>query len=81
MAIFKSISSLTISSDSMKSSISNPNVIGSISKNNSVACFDGGLGGFDGFGGCGGCGSCGGSRNTNIIILDINIGRRHRTYC
>ncbi|KAK5584394.1 hypothetical protein RB653_006005 [Dictyostelium firmibasis] len=76
MAIFKSISSITNSNGSLNSSISNSNFACSNSKDNSVACF-GGLGGWGGLGGFYGC--CGG-RNTNIINLDVDIGR-HRRCC
>ncbi|KAK5575157.1 hypothetical protein RB653_010413 [Dictyostelium firmibasis] len=78
MAIFKSISSISNSTSSLKTSIFHSNVDGLISNGNSVACFDGDMGGWGGFNGFNGCG---GSRNTNIINLDIDIGRRNRRCC
>ncbi|EAL67797.1 hssA/2C/7E family protein [Dictyostelium discoideum AX4] len=85
MAIFKSISSISNSTGSMGSSIGASNLDGFVSNDNSISCFDGccggGLGGWGGFNGLGGFnGGCGGS-NTNIINLDIDIGRRRRRCC
>ncbi|EAL71009.1 hssA/2C/7E family protein [Dictyostelium discoideum AX4] len=90
MAIFKSISSISNSTVSIGSTIGSSNHTRSNINGNSIACFDGGLGGSNGgfncgWGGIGGFnGGCGvGGSNTNIINLDIDIGRRHRrhSYC
>ncbi|KAK5584417.1 hypothetical protein RB653_006028 [Dictyostelium firmibasis] len=78
MAIFKSISSITNSTGSLNSSISTRNVGGSLSYDNSVSFFDGGLSGCGGLGGFNGLNGCFDPRNTNIINLDIDIVRRHR---
>ncbi|KAK5575158.1 hypothetical protein RB653_010414 [Dictyostelium firmibasis] len=85
MAIFKSISSISNSTTSLNSWISNSNIVGSNNNENSVSCFDGGIGGIGGglggWGGLGGFdGGCG-SGNFNIINIDIDIGRRHRRRC
>ncbi|EAL60787.1 hypothetical protein DDB_G0293326 [Dictyostelium discoideum AX4] len=87
----ESISSISNSTGSMGSSISASNLNGFASNDNSISCFDGGCGGgLGGWGGLrgwggiggfnGGCEGCG-SSNTNIINLDIDIGRSHRRCC
>ncbi|KAK5575039.1 hypothetical protein RB653_010294 [Dictyostelium firmibasis] len=69
MAIFDSISSISNPTFSMSSSIARFDSFGSKGNNNSVACLDNGFND-----GCAG-------RNTNIINIDINVGRRHRRRC
>ncbi|KAK5575184.1 hypothetical protein RB653_010440 [Dictyostelium firmibasis] len=81
MAIFKSISSITNSASSLNSSISNSKFAGSSTIDNSIACFDGGFGGWGGLGGSNGFDGCSSGGNTNIINIDIDIGRRRRRCC
>ncbi|KAK5575181.1 hypothetical protein RB653_010437 [Dictyostelium firmibasis] len=81
MAIFKSISSIINTTNSINNSIEQSNYGGSIRNGNSIACFDGGLGGWGGLGSFNGFDGCCGGNNTNIINIDINIDRRRRRCC